>query len=97
MEILTGLAGLVLGAFAAWEIAQGYAAAEMRSLWSRSEERVRYWQAEADRAKAAAAQSEELVAAWREGCQQGREDALSLARSFSPRSDRVPAGSGNEE
>lgn len=82
MEILTGFAGLVLGAFIAWEIARGYAAEEMKSLWSRSEEKVRYWRAEAEHAKAAAAQAEELLVAWRDGCQQGRQDALSLARSL---------------
>lgn len=82
MIIVTGLAGLVFGAFTAWELSQGYAAAEMRRVRAWSQERVRHWQAEADRARAAAAQAEGVVAAWREGCQQGREEALSLARSL---------------
>ncbi|MBO0804031.1 MAG: hypothetical protein J2P25_13280 [Nocardiopsaceae bacterium] len=82
MEMLAGLAGLVVGAFIAWEVARGYATAEMNRLWARSEEKIRYWQAETKRAKAAAAQAEDRVAAWMDGCQQGREDALSLARSL---------------
>ena len=82
MDILSGLAGLVAGAFVAWEFAQGYSAAEMNRLLARSEEKIRYWQAETKRAEDAASQAEDRMAAWIEGCQQGREDALSLARSL---------------
>lgn len=82
MDILVGLAGLVVGAFIAWEFAQGYAAAEMNRLRARSEEKIHYWQAETKRAKAAAAQAEDRMAAWIDGCQRGREETLSLARAF---------------
>lgn len=96
MDILFGLAGLAAGAFVAWEIAQGCAAAEMNRLYARSEEKIRHWQAEAKRARAAAAQAEDKLAAWLDGCQQGREDALSLARSLTggPSGPGGPGGPG---
>jgi len=82
MDIVCALAGLVAGGFAAWEFAQGCAATEISRLRARSEETIRYWEAETKRARAIAAQAEERMAAWLDGCQQGREEALSLARSL---------------
>jgi hypothetical protein len=81
MNILTWLAGLVIGAVAAWQVARGYAAAELSRLRVHLEEQVGYWQAEAERATTRAAQLSEQTAAWAAGCQQGREDVLSAAQS----------------
>jgi len=78
-----GLAGLVIGAVAAWLLAQESAAAEMRRLRARLEERIGYWQSEAERAKVTADRLSEQTAAWAAGCQQGREEVLSLARALS--------------
>lgn len=86
---LAGLGGLAVGAFVSWELAQGYAAAEMNRLLARSEQRVRHWQAETDRAKAAAAAAEDRMAAWLDGCQQGRHEALVLARCLARPSARA--------
>jgi hypothetical protein len=80
--ILAGLAGLVIGAVAAWQLARGYAIAEMSRMRTRLEERIGYWQGETERARASAAQIEERTAAWVAGCQQGRADVLSAARAF---------------
>jgi hypothetical protein len=80
MDILVGLAGLVIGAAAAWQFAGRRAAAETGRLRARLEERVSYWQGEGERARATAARVSEETAAWVAGCQQGREDLLSLAR-----------------
>ena len=50
-----------------------------RPAAGRNTTRIGYWHDEADRAKASAVRAAEQVAAWAAGCQQGREDVLSLA------------------
>ena len=80
-----GLAGLVIGATAAWLLAQESAAVQMTRLRARLEERIRYWQGEAERAQATAERLSEQTTAWAAGCQQGREEVLSLARALSQR------------
>lgn len=85
MAILAGLIGLLTGAFAAGLVTRRRAAAEMRWLRARLEERVGFWQGETERARASAAQAAERTAAWAAGCQQGREDLLSLARTLAQR------------
>ncbi|HEY6297389.1 MAG TPA: hypothetical protein VIX15_17150 [Streptosporangiaceae bacterium] len=92
MGIVTGLAGLVIGAVAAWQFARGLAAAEMSRLRARSDEQIAFWQGETERARADAAQVAERNAAWVAGCQQGRDDLLSLARALAQHT--APAGDG---
>jgi hypothetical protein len=82
MGILAGLACLVIGAVAAWELMQWRAAAELTRLRRQLEERICYWQDETERARATASRLSEQTAAWVAGCQQGREDVLSLARAL---------------
>lgn len=84
MNILAGLAGLVIGAAVTWQVAQGYAAAEMSRLRTRLEQRIGFWQGETERARASAAQVTERTAAWVAGCRQGRQDVLSVARALAP-------------
>jgi hypothetical protein len=94
MDIFVGLGGFVIGAAIAWQLAQDRAIAEMRRVRAQLEERIGYWQAETERARASAAQLSEQTAAWVAGCQQGREDVLSLARTLSQgatRADGDPA------
>ena len=85
MNILTWLAGLVIGAAVAWQIARGYAAADLARLRVHLEEQIGYWQGEAERATLRATQLSEQTAAWAAGCRQGREDTLSLARALTQR------------
>ena len=59
----------------AWRLARWRSAAETGRLQAR----IGYWHDEADRAKASALRAAEQAAAWAAGCQQGREDVLSLA------------------
>lgn len=92
MDIVTGLAGLVIGAVAAWQLARGYAAAEMNRLRARLEERIGYWQSEAELARASATQVTERTAAWVAGCQQGRDDVLSLARVLAQHATQADEG-----
>lgn len=98
MAVLAGLIGLLAGAFAAALITRGRAAVEMTRLRVGLEERVRFWQDETERARATAAQAAERTAAWVAGCEQGREDVLSLARTLAQRGvgadDKAPAGLG---
>ena len=94
MGILAALAGLAIGAAVAWQFAQQCAAADMSRLRARLEEQIGYWQAEAERARASADRVSEKTAAWVAGCQQGREDVLSLSRALSQgatRGDADPA------
>ncbi len=91
MYIVIGLAGLVIGAVAGWRLARGYSAAEINRLRTRLEERIGYWQSETERARASAAQVADRTAAWVAGCQQGREDVLSLARTLA----QHPTQAGN--
>ncbi len=95
MDILTGLAGLMIGAIAAWQLVQWRAAAELTRLQTQMEERVCYWQDQTERARATASRVSEQTAAWVAGCQQGREDVLFLARAVAQhgnRADDDPAG-----
>jgi hypothetical protein len=98
MAILAGLIGLLTGTFATALITRRRAAAEMTRLGIRLEERVRFWQGETERARASAAQAAERTAAWVAGCEQGREDMLSLARTLTHRGigadQKAPAGLG---
>ena len=82
MDIIAGLSGLLIGAVIAWLLAQGMAAAEMSRLRARMHEQVRHWQEETERARASTARISEQTAAWAAGCQQGREDVLSLTRAL---------------
>lgn len=98
MAILAGLIGLLTGVFAAALITRRRAAVEMTRLRIRLEERVRFWQGETERARASAAQAADRTAAWVAGCEQGREDVLSLARTLAQREigadHKAPAGLG---
>ena len=93
MSILPALAGLLTGAITAWQIAQGRAAAERSRLRALLEERICYWQDEAERARASASRHSEKAAAWLAGCQQGRDDVLMLARALSQQASQASDGS----
>ena len=92
MVILAGLAGVILGAVAAWQLARGRAAAERSELRAQLEERISYWQGETERARASADRVSEQTAAWVAGYQQGREEVLSLTRVLAQ-----PAGRGDDD
>jgi hypothetical protein len=96
MSILMGLAGLVIGAAVAWQLAQERAAAELNRLRGRLEEQISYWQGETERARASADRLSETTAAWVAGCQQGREDVLSLTRALSKQATQVDDGRSAE-
>lgn len=76
MEFVTGIVGFAVGALLSWEITWRRAAGEMDRRRAILQNSARFWQAEADRAQAAAVAAEERAAAWLEGCKQG----LALSR-----------------
>jgi hypothetical protein len=78
MEVVAGLAGLLIGAATAWVLTRCRAAAEASRLQAHVAARIGYWRDEAERARASAARAEERSAAWAAGYQQGREDVLAL-------------------
>ena len=82
MNIVAGVSGLLIGAIIAWQLARGLAAVEMSRLRARMAEQVRHWQGETERARASTARISEQTAAWLAGCQQGREDVLSVSQSL---------------
>ena len=82
METVTLLAGIVLGAAAAWLLARDHAAADFEKLRSELEEQIRHWQRQARLARADASRLADQTAAWTAGCQRGRDDMLSLARAL---------------
>lgn len=92
MDVLTGLAGLLIGAVTAWQLTQWRADAGQARLRAHLEERVCYWQDEAERARATASRVAEQKAAWVAGCQQGREDVLSLATALGLTTDALASG-----
>jgi hypothetical protein len=92
MDIFAGLIGLLAGISAAWLVTRRWAAAEMSRLRARLDERVSFWQGETERARASAAQVTERTAAWVAGCEQGREDVLSLARALAAQEPTGPGG-----
>jgi predicted acylesterase/phospholipase RssA len=93
MDIIAGVSGLLIGAVIAWQLAQGLAAAEMSRFRARMHEQVRHWQEETERARASAARMSEQTAAWAAGCQQGREDVLSLTRALAQHITQAGDGS----
>jgi hypothetical protein len=92
MDILTGLAGLLIGAVIARALTRRYAAAEMSRLQAQLQARIAHWQDEAERARANAARVGEQAAAWAAGCQQGREDVISIAHALA----HYATGSGED-
>jgi chitodextrinase len=82
MDIVTGLAGLMIGAVAAWKLRRGCTAGEMSQLRAQMHARIAYWQEETERARANAARVHEQAAAWAAGSQQGREDVISIVHAL---------------
>lgn len=89
MNILTSLAGLMIGVVLAWQVVRGYAAAELTRQRAHLEEQIAYWQGEAERATIHATQRSDQTAAWVAGCLQGREDVLSVARALAQRTTGI--------
>jgi hypothetical protein len=53
------------------------------------EDQIRYWHAEAVKARELAAQLKHEIAAWSKGCQQGRQDVMSIMPLLVAEHDRL--------
>lgn len=93
MVVLAGLSGLLIGAAVAWRAALAWANAEVGRVRARMQDQIGYWQDQAERARASAANVAEQTAAWVAGCRQGREDVLSLARALAQHGSEAGEGS----
>ena len=87
METLALVAGIVIGGAVAWYLGLERADAEIKCLRSELEGQISYWQDRHRGAAAHAARLAEQTAAWMAGCQQGRDDMLSLTRALANRTE----------
>lgn len=78
MSVLIIMAFAATAVLVAWRAALARSAATISRLREEMGEEVRYWQAESARAKVRTAQLEKEVASWSAGCQQGRDDLVSV-------------------
>lgn len=61
-----------------WGITLFWARLALAQSRATMHEEVRYWRAEAARARAVATQLKNEIATWSRGCQQGREDVIAI-------------------
>jgi len=67
-----------VAAVSGWGITLFWARLALAHSLATMQEEVRYWRAEAARARAITAQLKNEVATWSRGCQQGREDVMAI-------------------
>ena len=67
-----------VAAVTGWGITLYWARLALAQSLAAMQEEVRYWRAEAARARAIAAQLKQEIATWSRGCQQGREDVMAI-------------------
>jgi hypothetical protein len=75
---LETLGWAIIAAVAAWGFTLRRAAQHIGRLESANRTEVAYWKTETARARAHAAQVTQDKAAWTAGCQQGRDDVISV-------------------
>jgi len=95
MVVLAVLSGLLLGAAVGWRVALARANAEVGRVRAGMQDQIGYWQDQAERARASTAHVAEQTAAWVAGCQQGRDDVLSLARALAQHGPEAGEGSAD--
>jgi hypothetical protein len=78
VNILMTIAWAVIAAVAAWGATLARASAAISRNEAACRREIRYWQADAARARAHAAQLAQHTATWKAGCKQGRDDVISI-------------------
>jgi hypothetical protein len=78
MGVLSIIGWSFVAAITAWGITLSWAKLELAHRHSVMQQDVRYWYAEAIKARDLAAQLKQEIATWSKGCQQGREDVMSI-------------------
>lgn len=78
MDVLNIIGWSFAAAVTAWGITLFWARLALAHTRSVLKEEIRYWYAEAIKARDLAAQLKREIATWSKGCQQGREDVIAI-------------------
>jgi hypothetical protein len=78
MAVLNVIGWSFVAAVTAWGITLSWAKLELSHSRTALQQEIRYWYAEAIRARELAAQLRAEIATWSRGCQQGREDVIAI-------------------
>ncbi len=78
MRVLDIIGWSVVAAVTGWGITLYWAKLALARSLAAMRDEVRYWHAEALRARELAAQLKLEIATWSRGCQQGREDVMAI-------------------
>lgn len=77
-----------VAAVTAWGMTLSWAKAAQAHARAGLEDQIRYWHAEAVKARELAAQLKQEIAAWSKGCQQGRQDVMAIMPLLVAEQDR---------
>jgi hypothetical protein len=78
MAVLETIGWALLAATAAWILAIGASLGALSRYRAAMQQEVRHWKAEANREAALTAQLKQEIEMWSKGCQQGRDDVISI-------------------
>ncbi len=78
-----------VAAVTAWGITLSWAKYGQALARAALEDQIRYWHAEAVKARELAAQLKHEIAAWSKGCQQGRQDVMAIMPLLVAEQDRL--------
>jgi invasion protein IalB len=78
-----------VAAVAAWGLTLSCAKYGQALARAALEDQIRYWHAEAVKARELAAQLKHEIAAWSKGCQQGRQDVIAIMPLLVAEQDRL--------
>ena len=78
MTMIEILGWSLVAAGAAWGITLAWASAAFARSRQAADDELKYWQAEAARARELVAQLKQERAVWSRGCRQGREDVIAI-------------------
>jgi hypothetical protein len=92
---LETLGWAIIAAVAAWGFTLRRAAQHISRLEAANRTEVAHWKNETARARAHAAQVTQDKAAWAAGCQQGRDDVISVVPLIIAARDQAPAAPGD--
>jgi hypothetical protein len=76
-------------AVAAWGITLSWAKLALARTRASMADEIRYWHAEATKARELVAQLKHEIAIWSKGCQQGREDVMAIMPLLVATQDRL--------
>lgn len=78
-----------VAAVTAWGVTLSWAKFALAHARAALEDQIRYWHAEAVKARELAAQLKHETAAWSKGCQQGRLDVMAIMPLLVAEQDRI--------